>query len=87
MPKSVTLAHPSGSIRTFCGFTSRCTRRSWWAAINPRPISIAYATASTTGKGPVCLITAFSVSPSTYSKTMNGWPSSSPASITVTTFG
>src|SRR5438477_17587 len=25
MPKSVTLAEPSSSIRTFCGFTSRCT--------------------------------------------------------------
>src|SRR4051794_4625070 len=31
MPKSVTLARPSGSIRTFCGFTSRGAGR--WAGL------------------------------------------------------
>ena len=41
IPKSVTLALPSASIRTFCGFTSRWTSPAAWALARPRPISIA----------------------------------------------
>src|SRR5215204_1863979 len=48
---------------------------------------MAYATASETGRRPIRRIRSLSVSPSTYSKTMYGAPSSSPASITVTTWG
>ena len=43
IPKSVTLARPSGSISTFCGLTSPCTRLRACAVARPRPTSIAYA--------------------------------------------
>ena len=87
MPKSVTFARPSGSIRTFCGFTSRWTSAFECAHSSARPISIAYATASATGSLPTRRMRSFRVSPSTYSKTMYGWSSSSPKSMTVTTCG
>ena len=57
------------------------------AAPSARAISIAYATASAIGSRPLRRIRSFSVSPSTYSNTMYGRPSSSPASITPTMCG
>ena len=70
MPKSVTFAEPSSSMRTFWGLTSRWTIRRAWAASSARAISIAYATASGIGSRPIRRMRSLSVSPSTYSKTM-----------------
>src|SRR4051794_19194923 len=99
MPKSVTFAVPSESMRTFCGLTSRWTMRRSWAACSARAISMAYATASGTGRRPARRMRSLSVSPSTYSKTMYGIAARSsralgssgggapPASVTPTTRG
>jgi len=87
MPKSVTLAEPSMSTSTFCGLMSRCTIPRSCAPRSARAISIAYATDSGIGSRPKRRMRSFSVSPSTYSKTMYGRSSSSPASMTVTMCG
>ncbi len=87
MPKSVTLAEPSASISTFWGLMSRWTMAFACAQPSARAISIEYATASSIGSRPMRRMRDFSVSPSTYSSTMYGRPSSSPASITPTMCG
>src|SRR5437868_5021955 len=87
IPKSVTFASPSPLSRTFCGFTSRCTSPCRCANARPCAICTASSRARRTGSGPLRSRNSFRFSPSTYSKTMNWRPSSSPRSITVTMLG
>src|SRR4051812_29885983 len=71
----------------FWGLTSRWTSPCLCANASPRALAIAISRASSIGSAPRCLIISSSVLPSTYSNTMNGRPSVSPRSMTVTMFG
>ena len=88
MPKSVTFASPSARqqhvLRLHVAVHEPVLVRERERVGDLRAPS---STARRTGSGPVRSTSCFRFSPSTYSKTMNCWPSSSPRSMTVTMFG
>jgi hypothetical protein len=76
MPKSVSLAVPSGVIRTFCGLMSRWTMPCSCAWSSAASSCSVIRRASSSGSGPPAT-TSFSERPSIHSMTRNGVPSAS----------
>ncbi|SKZ53631.1 Uncharacterised protein [Mycobacteroides abscessus subsp. abscessus] len=91
MPKSITLTAPALSIMTLAGFMSRCTIPLRWLKSMAAATSAIHVMACRGDTGPLARNTSRSVSPSTYSITMNGsgpsGVSDSPVSNTWTIVG
>src|SRR5579863_950499 len=86
-PKSTTLTRPSAVIRTFSGFTSRCTIPARCAAASPASTGSMTLSASCQGSQPRSRSSARSARPGTYSMTRYRCCPSAPWSYTPTMFG
>ncbi len=87
MPKSTTFTPPSSVIMMFPGLMSRCTSPAPCATASASQTAVAMPTARSTGRAGCCASRAASERPLTSSMTMNGVPSSTPESKTITILG
>ena len=77
-PKSATLTRPSSAMRTFSGFTSRCTMPARWAAANAETTGSSSASARAGDIGLSLAMVSRRVWPVTSSIARKTVPSSSP---------
>lgn len=87
MPKSVRTASPSPVSSTLAGFTSRWTIPTRCAVSSASSRPAATRAAAATGRGPDSAIRSCSECPSTSCMTIQGRPSSTTTSCTLTMFG
>ncbi len=87
MPKSVSTARPSRLSSTLLGLTSRCRMPAWCAQCSALSSLLPRSADCSGGSGPSSASTCSSERASTSSITIQGQPSASMTSKTVTTAG